>query len=96
MDARPWRQVNVTFHDWAEAEHTAVTHLAPLLAEAEDRGCITAWFFMRKTPCWRIRYVPGCDQTQAHLQGRLDGLPLVAWRPNRERFGRGSSHAAAL
>ncbi|WP_219465681.1 helix-turn-helix domain-containing protein [Nonomuraea rhizosphaerae] len=23
-------------------------------------------------------------------------LPLVAWRPNRERFGRGSSHAAAL
>ena len=23
-------------------------------------------------------------------------LPLVAWRPNRERVGRGSSHAAAL
>ncbi|QFY11515.1 methyltransferase [Nonomuraea phyllanthi] len=74
MDPRPWRQVNVVFPDWAKAEHTAVTHLAPLLASAEDERLITAWFFMRKTPCWRIRYVPSNDRTQAHLRGHLNDL----------------------
>lgn len=30
------------------------------------------------------------------LVERPPGLPLVAWRPNQERFGRGRNHEAAL
>ncbi|MGV9386230.1 thiopeptide-type bacteriocin biosynthesis protein [Nonomuraea sp. NPDC003707] len=74
MDTCPWRQVNLAFPDWAKAEHTAVTHLAPLLGAAEDERLVTAWFFMRKTPCWRIRYAPSSGRTQAHLRRHLDDL----------------------
>ena len=73
MNPGPWRQVNVAFRDWATAEHTAVTHLAPMLTKAEDEQLITAWFFTRKTPCWRIRYVPGSERTQAYLRHHLNG-----------------------
>ncbi|MEU8178845.1 thiopeptide-type bacteriocin biosynthesis protein [Microbispora hainanensis] len=76
MDPCPWRQVNVAFPNWATAEQTAVAHLAPLMTEAETEGSITAWFFIRKAPCWRVRYLPGRDATQAdaHLRRRLEDL----------------------
>lgn len=74
MDPRPWRQVNVAFSDWAKAEHTAVTHLAPMLVAAEEEKLVTAWFFTRKTPCWRIRYVPGNERTQEYLRNHLNDL----------------------
>ncbi|MFI6705463.1 thiopeptide-type bacteriocin biosynthesis protein [Nonomuraea sp. NPDC050478] len=74
MDSRPWRQVNVTFTDWAKAERTAVAHLAPLLVKAEDERLITTWFFVRKIPCWRVRYIPSGERAQADVRGHLDGL----------------------
>ena len=69
MDSHPWRQVNVTLPDSAKAEHTAVTYLAPLLAKAEDEQLITTWFFVRKIPCWRVRYIPSGERAQAYLRG---------------------------
>ncbi|MGQ0775693.1 MAG: hypothetical protein ACT4NY_14950 [Pseudonocardiales bacterium] len=42
MDLCPWRQVNVAFSDWASAEHSTLTHLAPLLATAEAEGLLAA------------------------------------------------------
>ncbi|MBP2707385.1 thiopeptide-type bacteriocin biosynthesis protein [Microbispora sp. RL4-1S] len=76
MDPYPWRQVNVVFPNWAAAEQTAAAHLAPLMTEAETEGLITAWFFIRKAPCWRLRYLPGRDaaQADAHLRRRLEDL----------------------
>jgi thiopeptide-type bacteriocin biosynthesis protein len=56
-----WQQVNITFPAWADAERAAVAHVAPLLTAAESRGLITSWFFLRKAPCWRIRYLPDGD-----------------------------------
>ncbi|MEU8251859.1 thiopeptide-type bacteriocin biosynthesis protein [Nonomuraea sp. NPDC048916] len=99
-----WRQVNVAFPDWAKAEHTAVTHLAPLLAKAEADRLITAWFFMRKTPCWRVRYVPSNDRTQAHLrdhlndliqQGHIDTATEVIYEPESHAFGGATAMACA-
>lgn len=59
MDQRSaWMQVNITFPDWDRAEPTAVSHLAPWLSDAEASGLIEAWFFIRKYPCWRVRYLP--------------------------------------
>ncbi|MGH3546710.1 MAG: methyltransferase, FxLD system [Pseudonocardiaceae bacterium] len=54
-----WRQVNLWCDDWQTAEHMAVTHLGPLLTQAEDTGSITCWWFVRKGESWRVRFLPG-------------------------------------
>ena len=104
MDPRPWRQVNVTFPDYAIAEHTAVTHLAPILAKAEDEQLITTWFFKRKTPCWRVRYAPSSGRTLAFLrhhlhdlirQGHIDAATEVIYEPETHAFGGGDAMACA-
>ncbi|MGW3073682.1 thiopeptide-type bacteriocin biosynthesis protein [Kitasatospora sp. NPDC001132] len=73
MDQLPWRQANVTFRDWESAETTALDHLAPLLRIAENEGAITAWFVIRKRPCWRVRYRPGADGRD-HVAHGLDQM----------------------
>ncbi|AXG79820.1 thiopeptide-type bacteriocin biosynthesis protein [Streptomyces paludis] len=50
-----WWQVRIEFTEWANAEQTAVNHLEPLLRGAEGSGAISAWWFTRKHPCWRLR-----------------------------------------
>lgn len=67
-----WRQLNIAFPDPHAAEETAVTHLAPILAEAEARRLITAWFFVRKGS-WRLRYLPTypAETGDAFLHDRL-------------------------
>ncbi|WP_414942711.1 thiopeptide-type bacteriocin biosynthesis protein [Amycolatopsis sp. cmx-11-51] len=68
----------VHFEDWNAAERIAVTDLAKLLTEAEDTGLISAWFFMRKSPCWRVRFLPRDQSTAQNATGlihqRLDAL----------------------
>jgi thiopeptide-type bacteriocin biosynthesis protein len=73
MPPPTWRQVNVAFPDWERAETTAVADLAPLMEAAEDAGAITTWFFVRKRPCWRIRYAPVAGPQDA-IDDRLDAL----------------------
>lgn len=54
-----WRQLNIAFagsHRHA-VEHAAATYLGPALADAEGRGLISSWFFIRKQP-WKLRYLP--------------------------------------
>lgn len=103
---RSWAQVNVAFPDWATAEHTAVTHLGPLLTAAEADGLITSWFFVRKVPCWRLRYVPGADaaQTQAYLHRHLaalktsrqvDDVMTIVYEPEVHAFGGVDAMASA-
>src|SRR5258708_32637882 len=57
-DSRGWCQLNIAFPDWSLAEPIVLAHLAPQLAAAEDEGLIAAWFFIRKHPCWPVRYLP--------------------------------------
>jgi thiopeptide-type bacteriocin biosynthesis protein len=58
-----WCQVFVQFNGWDTAERIAVTHLAPVLTQAEDTGLICSWFFIRKAPCWRVRFLPHDQDT---------------------------------
>ena len=104
-----WRQLNISFGDWAAAETAAATHLAPILHQARERGLISAWFFVRKSPCWRLRYRPAGDPVEAadHLGRGLARLPDQAqitdtnigiYEPETHAFGGmdGMAHAHQL
>ncbi|WP_243744775.1 thiopeptide-type bacteriocin biosynthesis protein [Streptomyces hainanensis] len=70
-----WWQLYLQFPDWHAAEQTAAEHLAPLLNHAEAAGDITAWWYIRKHPCWRLRLhtQPGAH-TEARIGSALDDL----------------------
>ncbi|SFD64914.1 thiopeptide-type bacteriocin biosynthesis protein [Streptomyces aidingensis] len=93
-----WRQITVTFPDWDTAEHTALTHLVPRLTTTETTRLIGPWFFLRKTPGWRIRYQPPGDSTTAenhllHTLGPLQrarhitAVTPVIYEPETHAFG---------
>jgi thiopeptide-type bacteriocin biosynthesis protein len=75
MTSPEWRQTTITFPEPHAAEHVAITHLAPILAEAETRQLITAWFYVRKGT-WRLRYLPTSNTAEAdhYLTGQLARL----------------------
>lgn len=98
MDRCSWRQVNIAFPDWAGAEQCAVAHLAPLLTETEADQLIASWFFVRKAPCWRVRYLPrsGAAQATAYIHHRLEELKRrrriadateIVYEPESHAFG---------
>ncbi|MEV4105564.1 thiopeptide-type bacteriocin biosynthesis protein [Nonomuraea sp. NPDC049649] len=96
MNSSPWRQANLAFPDWAEAERTAVIHLAPLLFAAETKRLVASWFFIRKAPCWRVRYLPRDERAQAcvlrHLgdltrECQIDAVTEVVYEPESLAFG---------
>lgn len=73
----PWGQVFVEFNDWSTAEPSAASDLAPLLDHVETAGLITSWFFIRKAPCWRVRFHPGdepADEVTSVVHHQLDEL----------------------
>jgi len=82
-DSRPWHQVNITFPDWDQAEPIVLAHLAPHLAVAEAERAVDDWFFIRKRPCWRIRYRPATpateDRTGQHLDELAASRPIIRW-----------------
>lgn len=87
-----WHQVNVTFPDWGHAEQAAAARIAPRL---DDSGLVTAWFFIRKHPCWRIRYQsePGSQaRVEQHLDelttaGHITGWTPIVYEPEIHAFG---------
>ncbi|MGH3692883.1 MAG: thiopeptide-type bacteriocin biosynthesis protein [Pseudonocardiaceae bacterium] len=85
--ASGWWQIYIQFADWNIAEQTAANHLAPLLLCAEEDGVVTAWWFMRKHPCWRLRLQPGpAGRTmKARLGAAFDALAtdgrIAGWWP---------------
>jgi thiopeptide-type bacteriocin biosynthesis protein len=94
-----WRQVNVVFANWAAAEDTAAWHLLPILADAEDEDLIASWFFVRKHPAWRVRYLPAAgrnDDPGGRMTAALcalAGIPAVErvteviYEPETRAFG---------
>ncbi|MGH3769113.1 MAG: thiopeptide-type bacteriocin biosynthesis protein [Pseudonocardiaceae bacterium] len=73
--ATRWRQVNLWCDDWQAAEQMAVTHLEPLLTEADHTESITCWWFVRKGASWRLRFLPtdSPDETSTTVVEALTG-----------------------
>ncbi|WEH31958.1 thiopeptide-type bacteriocin biosynthesis protein [Streptomyces sp. AM 4-1-1] len=106
MESHPWRQVHVTFPDWAEAERTALARLVPVLVAAEDEKVISSWFFIRKSPSWRLRYLPGGNPSEAdaYITGHLvdlagehhvDIIAGIVYEPETRAFGGSEGMASA-
>ncbi|WP_405542794.1 thiopeptide-type bacteriocin biosynthesis protein [Streptomyces phaeochromogenes] len=103
MNSPTWCQANVAFPEWERAETIALARLGPLLRAAEDEGAVTAWFIVRKRPCWRVRYLPAADGQDLIGQG-LDALmaeeDITAWteiiyEPEVHAFGGAEAMASA-
>lgn len=77
-----WYEVRVSFPDWDTAETTAAYTIGPRLDQLTDAGATTGWWFLRKQPCWRLRFARP-DQPAVHKA--LDELTargaLTRWRP---------------
>ena len=97
--ASPWRQLNLTWATWQDAEAMATRHLAPLLSAAEATGVLTAWWFIRKRETWRLRLLPAPDHGDAttafpaHLTTTLTEHAALrtyadtVYEPETRRFG---------
>ncbi|MGH3926863.1 MAG: thiopeptide-type bacteriocin biosynthesis protein [Pseudonocardiaceae bacterium] len=96
----PWQQVVIHFDGWDAAEHSAVAHLGPLLTDAETSGLVASWFFIRKNPCWRLRFLPTDDTTtqdattlihqgldSLHETGRIARWVATIYEPEAYAFG---------
>lgn len=52
-----WQQLSIEFTDRATATHTAAHQLAPALNRAEQAGQLSTWWYIRKPPGLRLRYL---------------------------------------
>lgn len=95
-----WHQAFVYFDVWDTAEYVAAEHLGPLLTDAEISGLVASWFFIRKTPCWRVRFLPTDDSTtqdattfihrgidRLHETGRIARWVETLYEPEKYAFG---------
>src|SRR5262245_49824112 len=82
METTQWRQCTVEFTDPADAEDVAVADLGPSLTEAQNKGLLHGWWFVRKGQTWRLRYVPD-DSASTVVNDLLDNLAIdgriVGW-----------------
>ncbi|MFJ8385568.1 thiopeptide-type bacteriocin biosynthesis protein [Streptomyces sp. NPDC094438] len=103
MNSATWCQANVAFPDWERAEIVALAQLAPLLRTAEDEGALTAWFLIRKRPCWRVRYLSTANAQDRIGQGldaliadgHIKGWTEIVYEPEMHAFGGTESMASA-
>lgn len=90
-----WHQYIIEFTDRTSAAHTAARHLAPPLNEAQDAGLLHTWWYIRKTPAWRLRYQPEdhgttvVDDLLAKLtaDGHIAGWTRGIYEPETVAFG---------
>lgn len=90
-----WHQYMIEFTDRISAGHTAACHLAPALNEAQDAGLLHIWWYIRKTPAWRLRYQPedrGTTRvddllTKLTADGRIAGWTRGIYEPETVAFG---------
>lgn len=96
MDTGDWPQVIIEFTDRQTAKHVAVEHLWPALNTAQADGVISGWWFIRKTPYWKLRYQPADHDARRALASVLDRLAdngqILGWvsgiyEPEAHAFG---------
>jgi thiopeptide-type bacteriocin biosynthesis protein len=69
-----WHEIRVQFSDFSTAEAVATDDLGPALDRAQEARVITAWWYIRKAPCWRIRYRRGPGMSTARLTRHITAV----------------------
>ncbi len=96
METGDWPQCVIEFASQQAAEQAAVERLRPELATAQSDGVIILWWFVRKAPCWRLRYLSAsshASQRLAHVlnglaaEGRISGWTAGIYEPEVFAFG---------
>jgi thiopeptide-type bacteriocin biosynthesis protein len=95
-----WQQVVVEFGDYAAAEQTTVADLLPIMDRVEADGLVVSWWFIRKAPEWRLRYLPPRQAVEAAARhvlhaaldtlrntGRIGGWVETIYEPEVHAFG---------
>lgn len=80
-----WPQYGIEFADRHAAEQAAAERLRPELAALLANGAIASWWFIRKPPGLRLRYLPADRRARRHLDYLLDALAaegrITGWTP---------------
>ncbi|WP_020393175.1 thiopeptide-type bacteriocin biosynthesis protein [Kribbella catacumbae] len=86
-----WRQIIVGFTDYASAENITSTELQPMMEAVTE-----SWWFTRKAPHWRMRYLPldpaGHDSVREGVEalkanGRVSSSTETIYEPELHAFG---------
>jgi thiopeptide-type bacteriocin biosynthesis protein len=104
----PWLQTSIQQADPDRAEHVLTEILWPQIWSAMEDGVLDGWFFIRKSPEWRLRYLPGRDVTPLRARTLLIDIltsrqakPHIAefthqiYEPETYAFGGASAMAVA-
>jgi protein-L-isoaspartate(D-aspartate) O-methyltransferase len=88
-----WHQYNITFTSHGDGERVAAWHLLPALTAAQASGSLGQWWYIRKRPAWRLRYLappgPGIGALLDHLtsQGEITSWTTGIYEPETTAFG---------
>jgi protein-L-isoaspartate(D-aspartate) O-methyltransferase len=96
-------QILIQWADWAVAERWAVHSLSPALEQARGEGLVSAWWFLRKKPHWRLRYTGGRPARQfldtelqhLHREGTVTRWVHGIYEPETGVFGGAAGMALA-
>jgi protein-L-isoaspartate(D-aspartate) O-methyltransferase len=93
LAGRSWHQYNITFTSRGDGERAAARHLLPALTAAQSSGSLDQWWYIRKRPAWRLRYLAppgtGIGVLLDHLtsQRELTGWTRGIYEPETTAFG---------
>lgn len=59
-----WQQVTIEFTNYAHTERITAERLAPVMNSGAG-----PWWYVRKTPHWRLRYLPEPPGTEGNVRG---------------------------
>jgi protein-L-isoaspartate(D-aspartate) O-methyltransferase len=96
-----WHQYNVVFASHEKAEQIAARHLLPALSATQADESLDLWWYIRKQPAWRFRYLaqPGSDIGPV-LDQFIDQKNITSWtagiyEPETTAFGGDDAMRAA-
>ncbi|WP_081687373.1 thiopeptide-type bacteriocin biosynthesis protein [Glycomyces tenuis] len=69
-----WLQSSVRWSDRTDAEWMCAKHLGPQMQSAVDDGILDCWFFIRKSPWWRLRYSPAQGVSLERVRRRISAF----------------------
>lgn len=82
LTSRSWHQYNIVFAGQETGEHVAARFLLPALDAGQAGGTMDRWWYIRKQPAWRFRYLapsgPGLGELLDQLAVRRE---ITSWTP---------------